>query len=291
MLPTAAVPGPTRDQAAPQPTCLRRQRAHLLTSVSVSVSVSVCLCLCICVWLGLCIFICAGTHWRCWCDGRYESRDDSGVKRNYGHLLLEMARECSGPRQHNLRRPLVCVCVPVCLCACVSVCRVLMHVRVVVLVLMHTGAVPDGIVCFFVRYAAHDLSLPFLSTSLDLFPPPSFYLTLRMIGSSPFTLFLLPSPTFPALCSYEYLESMVTAWHDQGIMDQIKQKKLGEKHQVCGHVDVCYFCICLYVCAGVDSLSLSLFPLVTMRFCFQCSVCRNTGCCGDERCAGQLPEG
>eukprot|EP00043_Microstomoeca_roanoka_P005591 m.56764 g.56764 ORF g.56764 m.56764 type:complete len:776 (+) comp13031_c0_seq3:84-2411(+) len=62
-------------------------------------------------------------------SSRYESREDSSVKRNYGHLLLDMAR-----------------------------------------------VVPDGIVCFFV--------------------------------------------------SYEYLESMVTTWHDQGIMDKIKQKKL-----------------------------------------------------------------
>ncbi|EGD74772.1 TFIIH basal transcription factor complex helicase XPD subunit [Salpingoeca rosetta] len=62
-------------------------------------------------------------------SSRYESREDNSVKRNYGHLLLDMAR-----------------------------------------------VVPDGIVCFFV--------------------------------------------------SYEYLESMVTTWHDQGIMDKIKQKKL-----------------------------------------------------------------
>eukprot|EP00055_Hartaetosiga_balthica_P015491 m.91823 g.91823 ORF g.91823 m.91823 type:complete len:776 (+) comp8880_c0_seq2:139-2466(+) len=62
-------------------------------------------------------------------SSRFEARDDNSVKRNYGHLLLEM-----------------------------------------------TKVVPDGLVCFFV--------------------------------------------------SYEYLEAMVTAWYDQGIMDEIRKRKL-----------------------------------------------------------------
>eukprot|EP00056_Hartaetosiga_gracilis_P004106 m.71529 g.71529 ORF g.71529 m.71529 type:complete len:57 (+) comp11707_c0_seq16:1682-1852(+) len=38
--------------------------------------------------------------------------------------------------------------------------------------------------------------------------------------------------------SYEYLESMVTAWFDQGIIDEIRKRKLGVFLRV-------FLCVCM----------------------------------------------